>query len=152
MPLDTAHDMPLQAGERQMFPSENLARTEVAGHDEVEPAQVQCLPAGQRQPAGVGHLQEQVDELRMRFFYLVEKPDALRCLRVSLTEAATILASIAQQTGHAVQGLELRTIKPRQPFPAEDKVRQRQSGGGLADTSRTGEEKATAAAAGRHSD
>ena len=108
--LDATDHMTLQTGKGQILPAQDLGRSQVAGDDDVDAPQVEGVAAGQRHPRRAGHLQEQLDQLRVRLFDLVPKPHPARTPVVGLPQTPAVARAIAEQSIKAREGLELRAI------------------------------------------
>jgi hypothetical protein len=122
MAFDRADHPLFQRDEGEMFAAQDFGGTQVAGDDDVEAGEIQGVARGERHPVGLGHGQEQVDELRVGLFDFIEEPDPAGGLPIGLLEPAWVAGPVPEQIADPVQRLELGAIEADEVVGTEDEI------------------------------
>ncbi len=128
----------------------DLRRAQVRGHDDHRIAEVHGTPLAVGQATVVQHLQEDVEDIRMRLFHLVEQDHRIGFAPYGLSQVAALLVAdiagrCADQASHGVLLHELGHVDAHHGvFGIEEEFRQRLAQLGLAHPGRAEEEEGTA--------
>ena len=125
---------------------QDIVAAEVGGHDDHRVAEVDSAPPGVGQPAVVENLKQDIEDVGMRLFDLVEQDDGVRAPANGFGElAAFVVAHVsgrrAQQPRHRVLFHVLRHVQANhRPLVVEEEFGQSTRGFGLSDSGRAQED------------